>query len=174
MNMPIPFWVALLLYISMAAGVLAAQDNTPASPVLEGLITAALANNPEPKAAGSRLHLYENKIIPAGSLNDPSLSFSFNNYPVDTFAGNKFPTSGKIVQLTRDLPFPGKIAARTEMGGMDHSGLAMAHLLDTSKAMEGSFGTDVALNQKGKYVFEVDTKLGQGEKRQFSFEYIAK
>ncbi|MEK6201690.1 MAG: hypothetical protein N2A40_04645 [Desulfobulbaceae bacterium] len=127
------------------------------------------------------------------------------------------------------------------MAGMDHSGMdmggdeimlpeatvdgvkAMAHLLDTSKAMaeagmstthhlmitftdlatgkalasgmvavkivdpagkkteavkmmamEGSFGADVALSEKGKYVFEVGTKLGNGEKRQFLFEYMVK
>jgi hypothetical protein len=127
------------------------------------------------------------------------------------------------------------------MAGMDHSGMAMggdeimlpettvdgvkamAHLLDTSKAMAAagmsttnhlmitftdtatgkaldsgvvaikvvdpagkkqeavqmmsmgeSFGADVALSQKGKYVFEVGTKLGNGEKRQFIFEYMVK
>ncbi|MBU0665628.1 MAG: hypothetical protein KJ990_13950 [Proteobacteria bacterium] len=41
-------------------------------------------------------------------------------------------------------------------------------------AMEGSFGADVALSEKGKYVFEVGTKLGQGEKRQFLFDYMVK
>ncbi|MBA3007025.1 MAG: hypothetical protein KJ900_14595 [Proteobacteria bacterium] len=127
------------------------------------------------------------------------------------------------------------------MAGMDHSGMdmgggeimlpevtvdgvkAMAHLLDTSKAMAAagmsttnhlmitftdiatgkaldsgvvavkvvdpagkkteavqmmsmgeSFGVDVALSKKGKYVFEVGTKLGNGEKRQFLFDYMVK
>lgn len=41
-------------------------------------------------------------------------------------------------------------------------------------AMEGSFGVDVTLSQKGKYVFEVGTKLGDGEKRQFVFDYMVK
>lgn len=41
-------------------------------------------------------------------------------------------------------------------------------------AMEESFGADVALSEKGKYVFEVGTKLGNGEKRQFLFEYMVK
>lgn len=40
--------------------------------------------------------------------------------------------------------------------------------------MEGSFGADVALTQKGKYAFEVGTKLGNGEKRQFVFQYTVK
>lgn len=113
--MPIPFFAVLLILLSMSGNVLAVQESNPSSPVLGELIKAALAGNPELKAAESRLRLYENKIIPAGSLNDPFLSFSFSNYPVDSFAGNEFPTSGKIVKLTQDLPFPGKLAARTEM-----------------------------------------------------------
>lgn len=40
--------------------------------------------------------------------------------------------------------------------------------------MEGSFGADVALSEKGKYVLEVVTKLGNGEKRQFLFDYMVK
>jgi outer membrane protein TolC len=115
MNMPIRFLVALLLFISMAGYVLAAQENAPSSPVLEELIAMALADNPELKAAEARLHLYEHKIIPAGSLNDPSLSLSLSNYPVDTFAGNEYAMSGKVVKLSQDLPFPGKLAARTEV-----------------------------------------------------------
>lgn len=115
MNMPTRFLVALLFFISMAGGVLAAQENNPPSPVMEELIGAALADNPELKAAEARLHLYENKIIPAGSLNDPSLSFSLSNYPVDTFSGNEYPMSGKVVKLSQDLPFPGKLATRTEI-----------------------------------------------------------
>lgn len=38
--------------------------------------------------------------------------------------------------------------------------------------MDGSFGADVALPQKGKYVFEVGTKLADGKKRQYRFHYI--
>lgn len=41
-------------------------------------------------------------------------------------------------------------------------------------AMDGSFGADVALSEEGKYVLEVGTKLGDGEKRQFLFEYMVK
>lgn len=38
-------------------------------------------------------------------------------------------------------------------------------------AMDGSFGTDVSLAQKGKFVFEVGTKLDNGKRRQFEFKY---
>jgi hypothetical protein len=38
-------------------------------------------------------------------------------------------------------------------------------------AMDGSFGADVSLAQKGKFVFEVGTKLDNGKTRQFKFNY---
>lgn len=38
-------------------------------------------------------------------------------------------------------------------------------------AMDGSFGADVALAQKGNFVFEVGTKLDNGKTRQFKFNY---
>jgi len=41
-------------------------------------------------------------------------------------------------------------------------------------AMEGSFGADLTLPKPGRYVFEVGTKLADGKKRQFSFEYTVK
>ena len=39
-------------------------------------------------------------------------------------------------------------------------------------AMDGSFGADVVLAQKGTYHFEVGTKLADGEKRQFRFQHM--
>lgn len=110
---PIRYLAALLIVLATTGGAHAAQNTLP--PVLEELLAAALAENPELKAAEARFRLYEHKIIPAGSLNDPSLSFSFSNYPVDSFSGNIFPMSGKIVKLSQDFPFPGKLAARTEI-----------------------------------------------------------
>jgi hypothetical protein len=41
-------------------------------------------------------------------------------------------------------------------------------------AMEGSFGADLTLAKPGKYIFEVGTKLTDGKKRQFRFEYTVR
>lgn len=38
-------------------------------------------------------------------------------------------------------------------------------------AMDGSFGADIALPEKGHYTFEVGTRLDDGKQRQFSFHY---
>ena len=82
--------------------------------ILDDLVGAALNDNPDIKAAEQRLRLYENKIIPAGALSDPSLSLAFNNYPADSFNDDEFAMSGKTVKLSQALPFPGKLAAKKE------------------------------------------------------------
>lgn len=91
----------------------AAEDVTPQT-VLDTLVASALTENPDIKAAEARWHLYENKVIPAGSLSDPYLSFALNNYPVDSFAGNEFAMSGKVIKLSQNLPYPGKLKNREE------------------------------------------------------------
>lgn len=40
--------------------------------------------------------------------------------------------------------------------------------------MEGHFGADIALKQKGEYTFEVGTKLPDGKSRQFTFKHAVK
>ncbi len=40
--------------------------------------------------------------------------------------------------------------------------------------MDGMFGADIALAEKGAYRFTVGTKLADGKKRQFEFEYMLK
>jgi len=40
--------------------------------------------------------------------------------------------------------------------------------------MQGHFGVDIALPEKGEYEFKVGTKLPDGKKRQYEFKYEAK
>lgn len=40
--------------------------------------------------------------------------------------------------------------------------------------MQGHFGADIALAEKGEYYFKVGTMLSDGQKRQFEFEYTVK
>lgn len=63
------------------------------------------------------------------------------------------------------------------------SGVAAVKIIDpTGKKTEAvkmmsmaeGFGADITLKQKGKYVLEVGTKLDNGEKRQFNFQYTVK
>jgi outer membrane protein TolC len=81
---------------------------------LETLLNKALANNPELKAADYKWRLYENKVSQTGVLDDPFLAVGLNNYPVDSWAADESPMSGKVLKLSQNFPFPGKLAARKE------------------------------------------------------------
>jgi outer membrane protein TolC len=106
------FIVIFITYIGIHGRVLAANEYLVTA--LDDLVATALVNNPDLKAAELRFQIYENKIFQAGSLSDPSLSFAFSNYPVDSFAGNEFAMTGKIIKLSQAIPFPGKLAAQKE------------------------------------------------------------
>lgn len=84
---------------------------------LESLVSEALEHNPDLQAAEARWRMIEHKVIPAGSLDDPRLSFALSNYPIDSFSGDETPMTGKEIQISQMLPFPGKLAAREEMAG---------------------------------------------------------
>ena len=51
--------------------------------------------------------MFERKVIPAQTLDDPRLGFAFSNYPVDSLEGNETPMTGKEIQLSQMFPFPG-------------------------------------------------------------------
>jgi hypothetical protein len=40
--------------------------------------------------------------------------------------------------------------------------------------MDGHFGADIVLPEKGKYLFKVGTKLPDGKTRQYEFGYTLK
>jgi len=102
-----------VFFVVVGAMPLLAENNENGT-VLDKLVDTALNENPDLQAAKERWQLFEKKIVPAGSLNDPSLSFTLNNYPVDTFAANKYAMTGNVLKLSQSFPFPGKLAAKEE------------------------------------------------------------
>lgn len=114
MNKPLHLLYIIFFFAIIHAAMVQA-DEKMAQPILDELIAAARADNPDLKAAKTRWQMYNHKIIPAGSLDDPSLSFAFSNYPVDSFAGDDYAMSGKIIRLSQNFPFPGKLAAREKI-----------------------------------------------------------
>ncbi len=62
----------------------------------------------------------------------------------------------------------GTVAVRiTDPGGRQSEPMALM-------PMDGMFGADLALSEKGAYRFAVGSKLADGKKRQFEFDYIRK
>lgn len=60
----------------------------------------------------------------------------------------------------------GSVALKITGPGQEKAGEPMALM-----AMDGSFGANVDLTAKGKYILEVGSKLADGTKRQFKFHY---
>ncbi len=114
-------WVFCLLFGS--GGAVMAQDvvltDGPArhyAPMtLDELVIKALADNPDLLAAKARWDMATHKILQVGSLDDPKLSLVLSNYPVDSFSDSVTPMTGKEIQLSQMLPFPGKLAAKEKM-----------------------------------------------------------
>jgi outer membrane protein, heavy metal efflux system len=111
----------LLLSIVLSAS--AAAPEAPATPpagltrdpVLLGLVEESLARRPELRQADSLVAAERARVPQAGALQDPMLSLGLQN---DGFAGiqvGKMETSFYQVMITQPLPWPGKLALRSEV-----------------------------------------------------------
>lgn len=92
-----------------------AQEQPRKAPVLEELIQEALENNPRLEAAVQRTLSAERAIPQAGALADPKLTLGLMNLPVNSFAFDQEPMTGKQVALMQMFPFPGKLSLATDM-----------------------------------------------------------
>ncbi|MEW6220211.1 MAG: TolC family protein [Thermodesulfobacteriota bacterium] len=86
----------------------------PVDPGLAALVAEALAANPELAAAETRWRASLHRVVPAGTLPDPMLSFALDDYPSSTFSSGETSMAGQLVRLSQSLPFPGKLAAKAE------------------------------------------------------------
>ncbi len=103
-------WLLLLL---LPAFVLAqAPDSVMRLP---DLIKEGLQNNPDLLASYKNWQADQARIPQAGSLPDPQLSLNLLNMPVNTFAFNQEPMTGKQVALMQMFPFPGKLGLQEDI-----------------------------------------------------------
>lgn len=103
----------LLAALLLVSGVVHALETAESQ--LEDLVAEALERNPDLQAAEARWKMAEHQIVPAGSLDDPRLSLSLSNYPLDSLSGNETPMTGKEIQLSQMFPFPGKLGEKKKM-----------------------------------------------------------
>jgi outer membrane protein TolC len=104
-----------LTFLIVSLGALAAAENHPVSPPpLDGLVKEALTKNPDLKAAKERWQMFTHKVLPAQSLDDPRLSLSFSNYPIDSFETGEMNMTGNDLRIEQKFPFPGKLEAGRE------------------------------------------------------------
>lgn len=91
------------------------QDGPQGDTVLSNLINEALVNNPRLEAAVQRTLAAENAVPQAGALPDPQLTLGLMNLPVNSFAFDQEPMTGKLISVMQMFPFPGKQALATNM-----------------------------------------------------------
>ncbi|MDH3257802.1 MAG: TolC family protein [Nitrospinota bacterium] len=88
---------------------------------LNTFIETAKKQNPNLLEANNRINIYKQIPDQRSSWNDPMLTFGLANLPVDTFSFRQEAMTQKQVQLTQEIPFPGKTALRKEAADKDVS-----------------------------------------------------
>lgn len=112
-------WTARLLRVTtmtasvVFASVTFAEDQLALKTLdLSGLVTEALAKNPEIQAARQQVEVAAQRVPQARSLDDPTLSVQLWNFP-QTF--NVTQTQNAIFGVSQTFPFPGKLALKGEV-----------------------------------------------------------
>ena len=99
-----------------AASVMAAD--LPAGPA--ALVEEGLANNPELQANQARWDMLREKAAQAGNLDDPMLMFRIQNALVkDPLSFDKDPMTGKVIGISQQLPFAGKLTLERQAADQD-------------------------------------------------------
>jgi len=108
--------LATVLGDSAYAKNLSAQVATPA---LGALIAEALQNNPELRAAAKETEAANQRVRPAGALDDPMLEAGLLNVPIQPWRLNREDMTMKMLGLSQKLPYPGKRALREQVAAKD-------------------------------------------------------
>lgn len=96
------------------------SSDAPAGiPALQQLVEQALENNPEIKAMQRRIDMMRARIPQAKALDAPVLSIGYmgNIVPFQVQKGD--PSSGRIIGISQDLPYPGKRSLRGKVASSD-------------------------------------------------------
>src|SRR3972149_7440472 len=88
-----------------------------ATAALGTLVAEALQNNPELRAAAKEIEAANQRVRPAGALEDPMLEAGFINLPIESLRFNREDMTMKMLGLSQKLPYPGKRALRERLGG---------------------------------------------------------
>ncbi len=109
------FFIFLFIFVFLGALPAEAQKSPQESLVLSELIEEALENNPRLEAANQKVLSAERAISQAGALPDPRITLGLMNLPVNSFAFDQEPMTGKQIAVMQMFPFPGKLSLSTDM-----------------------------------------------------------
>ena len=111
--------VALLATIFGSSAYAQERSVQAASPALAALVAEALQNNPELRAAAKEIEAANQRVRPAGALEDPMLEAGLLNVPITPWRLNREDMTMKMLGLSQKLPYPGKRALREQLAAKD-------------------------------------------------------
>jgi len=111
---------AILAILVLAAAMLPpAGAAAPVTTPLQAIIREAQQNNPEIRAARSEKEAAEQRIAPAGALDDPMLEAGVISVPVDSFRFDREDMTMKMIGMSQRFPYPGKRGLRQDVAAKD-------------------------------------------------------
>jgi outer membrane protein, heavy metal efflux system len=108
----------LVLFLAAAPVIFkdaAAQSTTP----IRDVVNETLQNNPEIRAARKERDAAQQRIAPAGALDDPMLEAGVLNLPTSSFRFDREDMTMKMIGVSQRLPYPGKRGLRQDVAAKD-------------------------------------------------------
>lgn len=110
---------AAWVFAMAPAAAIASAGGDGAAISIEELVAQALQHSPEIAAARREQEAAEQRIKPAGALDDPMLEAGIVNLPTGSWSLRREDMTMKMLGLSQRLPFPGKRALREEVAARD-------------------------------------------------------
>ena len=115
-------FTSLLAIITVYSGLTGVSFAAEPPPVesLPALVESAVNNNPELKTSAARWKMFASRIKQSSSWEDPMLMLKMQNmvnrYPLSF---NKDTTTAKVIGISQQIPFFGKLALKEEIAGYE-------------------------------------------------------
>lgn len=109
MNKIISLPLLFFLHLFLLSPFVVQGQNGDSTLDLDGLIQKALTQNPELQSSFQGWEASKTRISQQEALPDPTLGLNIMNLPVNSFALDQEPMTGKQISLMQPFPFPGKL-----------------------------------------------------------------
>ena len=120
----------VMIVLAILAGAPTAPGAAPAKgldPQLQELLAEAAHNNPEIQAAGNEREAAQQRVLPAGALEDPMLEAGVINAPLASQAFRREDMTMKMLGLSQRFPYPGKRGLRHDVAEKDAESVSHAY-----------------------------------------------
>lgn len=117
----------VLLLLAMASTSVRAAPEEWRDAQLQELLEEAARNNPELRAAGNEREAAQQRVQPAGALDDPMLEAGVINAPLASQTFRREDMTMKMLGLSQRFPYPGKRGLRREVAAKEAESVAHAY-----------------------------------------------